>query len=98
MQVVHDAQASRFESAVDGQVGVLEYQMHQSAREVVFTHTHVPPALRGQGIAAALVGAALAWARSEGLHVVPACSYVRSHMNRLNRQSRTRLPASGGHR
>jgi uncharacterized protein len=46
------------------------------------THTEVPPALQGRGIAAALVQAALAHARAQGLKVRPACSYVRTYMRR----------------
>ena len=43
---------------------------------MVCTHTFVPPALRGQGLAEQLVQAALAEARANGWRVVPACSYV----------------------
>jgi predicted GNAT family acetyltransferase len=48
----------------------------------VFTHTVVPPELRGRGIAEALVRAALADARAAGRKVVPACSYVARFMER----------------
>ena len=56
-------------------VSVLDYEL--SAGEVVFTHTGVPSAYRGQGLAARLAEAGLTWAREQGLKVVPACSYVR---------------------
>jgi uncharacterized protein len=46
------------------------------------THTEVPPALEGRGIAARLVQAALEHARAEGLRVKPACSYVRTYLKR----------------
>jgi uncharacterized protein len=46
------------------------------------THTGVPLPLRGHGIAARLVAAALAHARSEGLRVDPRCSYVARYMQR----------------
>ena len=42
----------------------------------VADHTFVPPALRGAGIAAKLVEALVADARSEGFRIVPQCSYV----------------------
>ena len=41
-------------------------------------HTEVPPALGGRGIAGKLVAAAVAYARSANLRVVPNCSYARS--------------------
>jgi uncharacterized protein len=40
------------------------------------THTLVPPAIGGRGVAAALVEALVADARSQGFRIVPACSYV----------------------
>ena len=46
------------------------------------THTEVPPAFEGRGIAAALVREALAWARAQGLKVWPLCSYVAVYMRR----------------
>jgi uncharacterized protein len=49
---------------------------------MVFTHTLVPPELRGRGIAEHLVRAALAEARTQGRQVVPACSYVAKFIER----------------
>jgi uncharacterized protein len=54
----------------------------QEGDTLVLHHTEVPPALQGQGIAAALVAAALAWARAQGLRVRPSCSYVAAYMRR----------------
>ena len=45
-------------------------------------HTGVPPEFRGQGVAALLVEAGLAWARAQGFRVVPACSYVDLYIQR----------------
>ena len=70
----------RFELSQDGQVCVLDYE--RDGGRVVFTHTGVPPALRGQGLAAQLVDAALQWATRENLEVIPACSYVVRHLAR----------------
>jgi uncharacterized protein len=52
------------------------------ARSTPPPHTGVPLPLRGHGIAARLVAAALAHARSEGLRVDPRCSYVARYMQR----------------
>ena len=67
---------------------VLDYQLQPG--RVVFTHTGVPPALQGQGLAAQLVTAGLAWAREQGLKVVPACSYVAAFLQRPVAQQVTR--------
>lgn len=72
--VTHNEQASRYEIALDGFVAVAEYEL-QDGRQI-FTHTLVPPQLRGRGLAEALVRRALDDARAAGRKVVPACSYV----------------------
>ena len=78
--VTHNEQASRYEIALDGFVAVAEYEL-QDGRQI-FTHTLVPPQLRGRGLAEALVRRALDDARAAGRKVVPACSYVDVFMQR----------------
>ena len=78
--IVHNAPQSRFETVVDGRLSVCAYRRHGDL--LLMTHTEVPPALQGRGIAAALVQAALAWARAEGLRVRPLCSYVAAYVRR----------------
>ena len=79
--VRHDAPAQRFEILSDGHRSELDYVIENEKR-VVFTHTFVPPELRGRGLAEKLVRAALGWARHEGKRVVPACSYVAAFIER----------------
>lgn len=78
--VVHNVAAHRFELAVEGQLGVADYTLHDGV--MCIHHTGVPAALQGRGIAAQLVAAALAHARAQGLKVDPVCSYVRAYMSR----------------
>jgi hypothetical protein len=78
--VRHNPEASRFEAPVDDQLCVCAYR--RSGATLLMTHTEVPPSLQGRGIAAALVRAALDWARAEGRRVRPLCSYVASYMRR----------------
>jgi len=80
LDVRHNVAASRFEVVLDGQFSICEYRLQ--AGQMVMNHTVVPPELGGRGIAAAMVEAALAWARAEGLRVVPQCSYVAVYMKR----------------
>lgn len=72
--VRHNEAEHRFEADVDGQLSVADYTLHDG--EITFTHTYTPPALRGRGIAEAIVRTALDYARREQLRVIPACSYV----------------------
>ncbi|MEO6246707.1 MAG: GNAT family N-acetyltransferase [Opitutaceae bacterium] len=78
--VRHNATEFRFETIVDGFVAIADYEL--AAGTMVMTHTFVPPELRGRGIAEKLVRAALDWAATEGLRVVPACSYVAAFVHR----------------
>lgn len=71
----------RFELEVDGQVAVLEYR-EQGPNVLVFTHTFVPPELRGRDLAAQLTRFALEDARKQGKKVIPQCSYVDTFMKR----------------
>ena len=72
--VVHNTAESRYEVTFDGRLSVCEYVMEGG--RLMFTHTFVPPELRGRGIAEKLVRTALDDARAAGRAVVPACSYV----------------------
>ncbi len=78
--VSHRPEASRFEVDVPGGPALCVYRRQVDV--LLLTHTEVPPALEGRGIAAALVKAALDWARAEGLRVRPLCSYVVTYMRR----------------
>jgi len=71
---------SRFETTVEGHLSVVDYELDGSVLRI--THTVVPPALEGRGIAGALVSAALAHARAHGLKVDAQCPYARSYMDR----------------
>jgi uncharacterized protein len=73
----------QFRLRMDGQDCVLDYQRRGDT--VVFTHTGVPAALQGRGLAARLVEAGLQWAQAEGLGVEPACSYVAAYAQRRRR-------------
>jgi len=78
--VQHRPEHQRFDAVVDGHLALCSYV--RQGDTLVLHHTEVPPALQGQGVAAALVAAALAWARQEGLRVRPSCSYVATYMRR----------------
>lgn len=78
--IVHDRLTHRFTTAVDGELCVLEYTLADAVMTI--THTGVPEAVGGRGIAAALVTAAFDAARAEGWKVVPACAYARVYVQK----------------
>ena len=73
-QVIHNIEQRRFEVCVDTHLAFASYFIDSD--QVVFDHTYVPPALRGRGLAAVLVQAAMSEARSRGWRIVPHCTYV----------------------
>jgi len=79
-QVSLNAAKSRYELSADGYDCIAEYVIHGD--RIVFTHTFVPPELRGRGMAEKLIRYALADARTKSLKVVPACSYVATFIDR----------------
>lgn len=78
--VRHDAAAQVFSVEIDGQRGVVDYILRDDVMTI--THTRVPEAIGGRGVAAALVKAALDCARSNGWKVIPACSYAAAYIQR----------------
>ena len=55
---------------------------HLEGKGMVITHTGVPDAIGGRGIAGELVRAAFEYAKSQGWHVRPACSYAAAWVER----------------
>jgi predicted GNAT family acetyltransferase len=70
--------ADRFEIDIDGQVAFAQYVL--APDHIIFTHTEVPEALGGRGLATKLVEAGLASARQRGLSVIPRCSVFGRYM------------------
>jgi predicted GNAT family acetyltransferase len=77
----HDNPAeSRFELALHGEIAFAAYALQGDT--ITFTHTIVPPALEGQGVASRLIAYALGEARARGLKVRPECSFVAAYIER----------------
>jgi uncharacterized protein len=81
MDVRHEPDRHRFFVEVMGGTAELAYRRPDDAT-VELVHTEVPEAAEGQGIAGKLAQTAFAWARREGLRVVPTCPFVRKWLER----------------
>ena len=73
-EIVHESGAGRFVIRSPLGDARLEYRLQDEC--VVFTHTYVPSAMRGHGVAARLVEAGLRWAAEQDRRVETECSYV----------------------
>jgi uncharacterized protein len=76
----HDAAQHRFLAVVDGHDCVIDYRL--AGEVMTITHTGVPEAVGGRGIAADLMRTALETARANHWTVVPACSYAAAFLKR----------------
>lgn len=81
MTVQHDPANSRFLVHLDdGEAQLIYTPFSEDILEL--QHTEVPPSGQGHGVGDALVRAALAYARENGLRVVATCPYVQAWLRR----------------
>jgi len=78
IEVSHDSDAQRFTTEVEGLRAVLDYTV--AGDVMTITHTGVPPAIGGRGIAAELMRAAVNAARRAGWKINPLCSYAAAYL------------------
>ena len=72
--VAHDSARRRFTLRVEGHEAGLDYELREAS--MVITHTGVPSAVEGRGLASQLTRAAFEHARAAGWKVRPACTYA----------------------
>jgi len=90
--VAHDEKANRFEMSVAGETALLTYRILNGS--IIFDHTEVPPAIEGQGFASKLTEAALEFARSKHLRVVPLCPFVAGYVRKHSEYQDLLAPAT----
>jgi predicted GNAT family acetyltransferase len=79
----HDSNGHQFTTELDGVRAELDYTLADGVMSI--THTHVPPAIGGRGVAAELMRAALKLAGERGWSVNPVCSYAAAFMRKQAR-------------
>jgi uncharacterized protein len=79
-EVVNERDRNRYVLQTPDGMAIADYEI--SGKEITFTHTNVPSAMEGKGIASRLINVALSDAREAGMTVVPRCSFVRVYIDR----------------
>ena len=79
-ELIHNSFAHRFEMPVDGDIAFVTYRRGDGV--ITLNHAEVPRELEGRGVGSKLVRATLDQVRSEGLKVVPRCSFVAAFITR----------------
>jgi uncharacterized protein len=78
--ISHDQKANQFTAEVDGHRAELDYTVADGVMTI--THTRVPQAIGGRGIAAELMRDAVKVAGERGWSINPACSYAAAYMRK----------------
>jgi len=79
----HDPTAHQFSAEVEGYRAELDYTLADGVMTI--THTGVPSAIGGRGVAAELMRAALKVAGERGWSINPACSYAAAYLRKQAR-------------
>lgn len=79
-EVRNDTAQSRFELETEAGTAFAAYR--RDGEVWTFTHTEVPPAAEGHGVASRLVQAALEAVQAAGGRVVAQCAFVRAYIRR----------------
>jgi predicted GNAT family acetyltransferase len=78
--ISHDQKANQFTTEVDGYRAELDYTVADDVMTI--THTRVPQAIGGRGVAAQLMREAVKVAGERGWSINPACSYAAAYMRK----------------
>ncbi|MGE4368921.1 MAG: GNAT family N-acetyltransferase [Burkholderiaceae bacterium] len=78
--ITQNTRENRFETTEDNVLSVLDYDLADNVMTI--THTGVPDAVGGRGIAADLTRFALDTARANGWAVRPQCTYAQAYIRR----------------
>lgn len=79
-KVIHEQENERFVIYINDKEAFVEYNTTEDVLNLY--HTYTEPELRGKGLAAQVVRAAIEFAKENNLKVVPTCSYVQAFIKR----------------
>lgn len=79
-EIRNNTERGRYELEVDGKLAVIEYR--DAGGQRYFTHTEVPRALEGRGIASKMAKFVLDEAQAQQLSIVPLCPFVRGYIEK----------------
>jgi uncharacterized protein len=80
IEIQNNEAEQRFETTVEGHLALAAYRLWDNV--ITFTHTEVPEALGGRGIANQLAKYALDHSRQKGYKVVALCPFIAAYINR----------------
>lgn len=77
-KLIDNTADNQFEISIDAEIAFIEYIIKDD--KIVLTHTEVPDAFQGRGVASILVHKVLVHVKSNDRTVVPQCSFVAAYI------------------
>ena len=79
-KIRENIEKKRFETEVENKIALIEYIRAED--KMYLTHTEVPKALEGKGIASSMTKQVLQQIKDENLKLVPLCPFIASYIRR----------------
>jgi predicted GNAT family acetyltransferase len=80
LDIQNNPDESRFELVIDGEMAIVEYMI--AGKNIIFTHTEVPPQFEGKGIGNRLAKYVLDYAQQHGYKVQALCPFIAAYVRR----------------
>ncbi|PLY01822.1 MAG: N-acetyltransferase [Desulfuromonas sp.] len=80
IDVANNLTDQQFQAELSGHLAIIRYRYDDGV--LVLTHTEVPDELGGQGVGSQLVRAALDFAKTEDLKIVPECPFIKAYIDK----------------
>ena len=81
IKTLQNKEKNRFELIIEGQVAFIDYILNTKG-EIFLTHTEVPKALEGKGIASKMTKEVFEWIEENDLKLFPLCPYIIAFMRK----------------
>lgn len=80
VEVKNNLEKHRFEIVLGDKTAFVDYMI--AGKNIIFTHTEVPPEYEGTGLGSRLARAALDYAQAEGYKVQAICPFISAYIRR----------------
>lgn len=80
LEIINNPEKKRFELHIGDKMAIVEYI--PAKKNIVYTHTEVPPEFEGQGVGGKLAHHVMEYARENGLKVQPLCPFIAAYVRR----------------
>ncbi len=80
LEIKNNPEHNRFEMVIGDKMAEVAYQI--AGKNIIFTHTEVPPEFEGMGVGSKLARHVLDYAAAEGYKVQALCPFISAYVRR----------------